>query len=86
MALSLSRVVGLCYVDGQDIGKAMVRAGWAVEEKHSDGRYTADQAAAKKDKAGLWGMTTFLNPDDWRKACRGTENKDHRPAFCKINP
>ena len=49
---SLSRVVGTCFVDGRDIARTLVRAGWAVEEKHSDGRYKDDETFARKNRKG----------------------------------
>lgn len=55
------RNLARCFVRDGDIGAAMVRAGQAV----NTGRYGAEQAEARTEKAGLW-RTRFERPVDWR--------------------
>lgn len=62
-----ARTVARCFAGEDDLGRMMVRGGWAVEYKYfSKGFYTADELQAKKNRRGLW-AGTFTNPRDWRK-------------------
>lgn len=64
------RKVARCTLDGADLGRMMVRLGYAVEyETYSKGFYTDAQEEAVAAKRGLWSME-FLNPWDWRRAHR----------------
>ncbi len=60
------RTLARCAVDGQDIGAAMVRAGWALPYLRNGKAYEADARAARKAKAGLW-ATRFQRPWEWRR-------------------
>lgn len=61
------RAVAVCYLDGKDINREMVRQGWAVEyTAYSDGRYTDAEQEARSAKRGLW-RGEFQMPWDWRK-------------------
>ncbi|WP_127089324.1 thermonuclease family protein [Aquabacter cavernae] len=51
---SYTRDVAQCRVKEQDLGAAMVRAGWALASFGT--RYVAEEAQAKADNAGLWGF------------------------------
>ena len=42
------RVAAICFVNEQDIGRAMVRAGWAVNEEKYGNLYSAEEAAAHR--------------------------------------
>lgn len=44
-----------CYAAGQDVGLAMVRAGWALAARGQSDRYIYWEDAARQSKAGLWG-------------------------------
>jgi endonuclease YncB( thermonuclease family) len=49
------RSVATCTVEGQDIGAAMVRSGWALDfERYSRGAYAAQQLEAEQAERGLW--------------------------------
>ena len=64
------RQVAVCEIDGKDIGREMVRLGWAVDyTQYSGGRYAREQADAKAAKRGIW-AGTFQMPWDWRAAQR----------------
>lgn len=63
---SYGRTVAKCTVDGEDIGKWLVRSGWAVAVTRVAHDYAADEAAAKTEKAGLW-AGAFIAPPEWRR-------------------
>ena len=63
-----TRTVARCFVGERDLGRLMVRNGWAIDyEYFSGGFYQDTQAKAHEDKAGLW-AGTFKTPREWRKA------------------
>ncbi len=65
---SETRMVAKCFADEIDLGRAMVRGGWALEYKYfSKGAYTADELEAKNDARGIW-QGFFQNPREWRKS------------------
>jgi len=53
-----------CWVGDLDLGKEMVRAGWAISAYETE--YRADQEQAQRTLAGAW-AGTFQNPADWRR-------------------
>ena len=64
------RIVATCDVNGRDIGGELIRQGWAVEyTQYSDGRYSGEEAEARRAKRGLW-AGTFVKPWDWRRGER----------------
>ena len=64
------RIVATCDVNGRDIGGELIRQGWAVEyTQYSDGRYSSEEAEARRAKRGLW-TGTFVKPWDWRRGER----------------
>lgn len=61
------RTVARCFVDGQDLGAEMVRRGLALDyRRFSGGFYSAAEAAARRERRGLW-ASTFERPSDWRR-------------------
>ncbi len=48
-----------------DIGRELVRAGWAVALPTPD--YAAEEAEARSEGCGLW-QGSFQRPDEWRRA------------------
>lgn len=48
------RILGLCTVDGRDINAEMVRSGYAWAFVKYSTRYVAEEAEARKAKAGIW--------------------------------
>lgn len=60
---SYKRIVATCYADGEDIGKAMVRSGWAV----SAGKYAMEEQSAKLNQRGIW-AGVFVYPSTYRKS------------------
>ena len=60
------RMVGICMVNGRDIGRAMVRAGLAVAYVRYSRRYVADERAARAARRGIW-QGHFTLPHLWRR-------------------
>jgi len=56
-----------CYVGGVDVGRVMVRAGWALSAFGS--AYIAEHNAAARDRVGMW-AGTYIDPAEWRRAKR----------------
>jgi endonuclease YncB( thermonuclease family) len=57
------RIVATCTANGNDLGGAMVRSGYAMDwPKYSDGRYAAQQIDAQQEGAGLWRTPTLFQP------------------------
>ncbi|MBU6371814.1 MAG: thermonuclease family protein [Alphaproteobacteria bacterium] len=65
------RAVATCSVGGRDLGKALVRAGWALAYVKYSRAYVGDEAAARAARAGAW-ATEFTPPWQWRAERRGT--------------
>lgn len=60
------RYVAKCTVRGQDIGAAMVQAGWAFDyTQYSKGAYAREESAAQAAGRGVW-QGTAQRPWDWR--------------------
>ena len=56
------RVLATCRVGGEDIGDAVVRAGWAV----ADLRYAGAVLEARRAGRGIW-SGRFIDPAEWRR-------------------
>jgi endonuclease YncB( thermonuclease family) len=56
------RRLARCTVAGRDLGAALVASGLAV----SYGGYAAEEAEARRNRAGLW-AGAFQRPSEWRK-------------------
>lgn len=54
-----------CHVGEIDIGRELVRLGWAVVPPSSD--YAAEEDDARTQGRGMW-QGPFQRPDDWRRA------------------
>lgn len=67
-----NRLLVTCRINGQDIGADLVRRGLAVDF----GSYPAQEAAARKDGAGIW-AGTFEQPQLYRR--RMAEERAARP-------
>jgi endonuclease YncB( thermonuclease family) len=61
------RTVATCTAAGQDVGAALVRAGWALDyERYSGGRYAGEQLKAEQAQRGLW-AGSFVPSWEWRQ-------------------
>ncbi len=63
------RLVATCTVRGEDIGRRMVREGWAVSYRRYSTAYVNEEALARNERRGLW-ATAFLRPDAFRSQSR----------------
>ncbi len=78
------RMIGVCFAQGKDVNAEMVRAGlaWAFV-KYSD-TYTAEEAAARSARAGIWATDTpAQTPWDYR-ARRWSSAETQAPGGCAI--
>jgi endonuclease YncB( thermonuclease family) len=60
------RRVARCRVGDADLGRAMVRSGFAISASRG-GDYHSDETIARSGKLGIW-SGAFQNPRDWRNA------------------
>lgn len=65
-AATSGRRVARCRVGDEDLGRAMVRAGFAVEVSRT-GVYAAEEGTARTGHLGIW-SGSFDNPSAWRAA------------------
>ena len=61
------RVLGIVYLDGQDINEQMVLNGYAWAYRKFSKKYTAQESKAKSQKLGLWQSSDPIPPWEWRK-------------------
>lgn len=61
------RPLVVCQIGDLDLGREMVRLGWAVSEPGSD--YLRDQETAQAARSGAW-AGTFQMPREWRRERR----------------
>ena len=60
------RMVAICKRGKEDIGRRMVRDGWAVAFVRYSRHYVADEQAARSARRGLW-QGRFITPEVWRR-------------------
>lgn len=60
-----SRIVSVCFVDGEDINAWMVAKGWALAYRQYSRDYVGQEERASKAKLGMW-QGEFEPPWDWR--------------------
>tara|TARA_B110000971_G_scaffold161684_1_gene165252 strand:- start:65 stop:532 length:468 start_codon:yes stop_codon:yes gene_type:complete len=61
-----NRLIGVCFIEKEDLNKWMVRNGYAIAYRRYSKDYILDENFAKTNKLGLW-SGTFLKPEKWRK-------------------
>lgn len=60
------RDVARCAADGQDLGSAMVRAGWAIDyRRYSQRTYQLEEIEAQRARRGMHDGT-FVTPETYR--------------------
>lgn len=60
------RLLAVCYVGDKDLGREMVRAGWAVPYRFGHGSYNVPRDDAKRARRGMW-QGWFCDPHDYRR-------------------
>jgi len=80
-----NRQIGTCSTGGTEINQWLVRAGWAVAYRKYSRAYVPDEAAAKRDRVGIW-QGRFVPPSDWRRGKRltGAATADTGTQKCSI--
>ena len=63
------RIVAICYAGGQDIGRGMVHAGWALAYRRYSSDYVGTEGEAQEAQRGMW-RGRFIAPWDWRRGER----------------
>ena len=64
------RIVAVCFYDTNvDLGRDLVRHGWAMAYQKYSKDYVADEAHARKLQFGLW-VGEFQPPWEWRRGKR----------------
>jgi hypothetical protein len=64
------RSLGTCLIGGEDVGRWLVRNGWALAFRRYSTVYVQDEDYAREHQLGLW-AGAFIAPWDWRH--RGPE-------------
>ena len=59
------RSIATCTVNGRDLGKVMVRAGWAIAYTRYSDKYAGEEEEARNDRLGIW-QGQFDPPWLWR--------------------
>ncbi len=59
------RMVAVCWRGKTDLGRQMVRDGWAVAYVRYSYAYVKDEAIARKNRRGIW-SGAFSLPETWR--------------------
>lgn len=63
-----TRTVARCFIGDVDVGREMVRAGWAIDYRYfSKGFYAEAETQAREQKNGVW-EGRFQQPRNWRKS------------------
>ena len=75
------RTIGRIYVDGKDVGLAMLEAGmaWHYTKYDQSKKYADGEKSARAARRGLWTDTNAIPPWDWRKMPKA-ERDIHRRA------
>ena len=64
------RIVAVCFTtEGLDIGRTMVRLGYALAYRKYSKDYVSEEKGARRRKVGLWGYM-FTPPWQWREVVR----------------
>ena len=58
-----------CFHNGEDIGEAAVRAGWALAYSRYAKDYIEAENKAERAKRGIW-QGSFTRPEIWRREQR----------------
>lgn len=63
------RQISICKIGKLDIGRQMVRQGWAIAYAEYSSDYVEDEQFARTNELGMWSKD-FALPKDWRKQKR----------------
>ena len=79
------RTIGRIYVDGRDVGLAMLEAGmaWHYTKYDQSKKYADGEKAAKDAGRGLWSDPRRVPPWEWRKMDKAERDKRRSPQSTK---
>jgi endonuclease YncB( thermonuclease family) len=79
------RTIGRVYVDGRDVGLAMLEAGmaWHYTKYDQSKKYADAQASARAAQRGLWSDRAPVPPWEWRKLSKAERDKRRSPTSTK---
>jgi len=63
---SYDRIVAVCLLGAEDLGRWLVRQGWAMAYLRYSATYADDESAARAAHLGIW-RGKFMPPWQWRK-------------------
>ena len=63
------RLLGICRINGQDVGAALVEAGWAFAYKKYSSLYVQQELRALRAGRGLW-TSVVVQPSEYRASQR----------------
>ena len=75
--------VAVCWLNDEDLGAWLVRAGWARAHPPGASPYAAEEKRAQAALAGIW-RGDFLDPWDWRRARRSGTDEGRRYLTVKV--
>lgn len=67
------RLRARCRAGGLELGKAMVRAGWALPYAHAPKAFAAPLAEAKRARRGIWAIGGAPRPETARSGAKAPE-------------
>ena len=63
------RMIAVCFVGQTNLNASLVSQGWALAYRRYSMEFVGTEAAAKRNKRGMW-AGSFIAPWDWRKGVR----------------
>ena len=76
------RTVAICSVGGEDVGRWLVRNGYAVAYRDFGDDYVCDEAEAARAGRGVW-SSVFIAPWQWRRL---PDDQQDAPPNGRYNP
>ncbi len=79
------RDVGRIYIEGRDVGLAMLEAGmaWQFTKYDQSKEYANGEASARAAQRGLWSDRAPVPPWEWRKLSKAERDKRRSPTSIK---
>ncbi|WP_296816558.1 thermonuclease family protein [Brevundimonas sp.] len=77
------RLVAVCLVEGEDLGRWMVAQGWALAYRRYSSDYVAEEQEAEAAGLGLWSLE-FVTPAEHRRADASSPPAPEQPPGCTI--
>jgi endonuclease YncB( thermonuclease family) len=78
------RIIGVCYVDGENLNAWLVAEGWALAYRRYSLLYVEDEERARRAQKGVW-ATRFVKPWEARRGKRLGQRVAQRRCAIKGN-